>query len=387
MYKKPAVLGTDAIEPNVINRMSPQRRLEHIGNTGNLLFAESLYNVLRNAVRCSYHFMPHHIEGCDVIVIAGANWINSFSDFAELAKKVEATNLPVVISGIGAQVADVNKLPEIKPGTLRLLKIASERSKALSVRGNFSCEVLNKYGIKNAVSTGCPSLLLAGKNGPKLRIEDSLNINDTVLHSTRHAFLKVKDFQAFLYREAIRLDVDILLQSELADMFFLYDTQTDWGSDQKFQDAVKSAYGADIEKIKSYLHRHGKVFDTLESWMQYLASKSFCVGSRVHGTIASLLSGTPATLIAHDSRTEEMSQQMGLPYILEKDVGTSHHFSPIDYYDTRKFHKFIEHYPVYRNKFIEYFDSVGLPFDKDYAGVNFSRDGEVLLQPVKLPAA
>ncbi len=42
---------------------------------------------------------------------------------------------------------------------LRLMKIASEWSDYISVRGDYSAEVLAHYGIDNVTITGCPSLL------------------------------------------------------------------------------------------------------------------------------------------------------------------------------------------------------------------------------------
>lgn len=42
---------------------------------------------------------------------------------------------------------------------LRLMKIASEWSDSISVRGDYSAEVLAHYGIDNVTITGCPPLL------------------------------------------------------------------------------------------------------------------------------------------------------------------------------------------------------------------------------------
>lgn len=370
MYKRPAVLGIDANSPKVAPKMQTERMLQDLGNnTGNMLFSEGLFTVLKDAKRCSYHFTPQDIAGCDVIVIAAANWISPYSDFGDLAKRIEASKLPVVISGIGAQIYNGNNTPELKPGTMRLIQLASETSKAISVRGEFSCEVLNAYGIKNAVATGCPSLLLAGSKGPSLSIGVAPQPADVALHSTRHLYNKVGGFQAYLYREAMRLKTDLILQSELVDMFYVFGSAMDASKVALGDEALKSAYG-DVAAAKEYLKAHGKAFVTLDEWLQYLKTIKFCIGSRVHGTIATLLAGVPAVLIAHDTRTEELAKQMGLPCVPEAAVDASKPFDIASYYSHDQFNAFLTHYPKYRAKFVEFMASVGLPFDDAYEGLS-----------------
>ncbi|MGZ8915240.1 MAG: polysaccharide pyruvyl transferase family protein [Methylobacter sp.] len=371
MYHQPAVLGIDAISPKIAPRIQTERMLQDLGNnTGNILFSESLYTVLKNAKRCSYHFRPQDIAGCDVIVIAAANWISPYSDFGDLAKRIEATGLPVIICGIGAQIYNGNNTPELKPGLMRLLKLASECSKAISVRGAFSCEVLNTYGIKNGVATGCPSLLLAGSKGPSLSFSGGLAPANVAIHSTRHLYNKADGFQAYLYREALRLKTELILQSELVDMFFVFGSEIEEEKAAVCDEILTTAYGQDVAVVKEYLKKHGKPLVTLTEWLAYLKTIKFCIGSRVHGTIASLLAGVPSVLIAHDTRTEELAVQMGLPYTREKDVDAD---TPLDYstyYAHGKFNEFLSHYTTYRTIFADFFNAVGLPFDADYAGIS-----------------
>jgi len=371
MFRNPAVIGVNVKSPNVVAGGPPDRMLQDLGNNiGNILFTESLYSVLRNSRRSTYHFASIDFAGCDVVVVAAANWMNSHSDFGALAKRLEQARLPVVICGIGAQVSPGEKIPSLKDGTLRLIQLAAESSKAISVRGDFSCDVLDEYGIKNVISTGCPSLLLAGASGPKLREDSTFSTSDVTLHATRHLFNRSEDgFQNYLYRQALRLGSDIVLQSELADIYCALDVNLDESKRGVTEEIFASAYGEESVLIKSYLRTHGKVFVRLSDWVEYLITKKFCIGSRVHGTIASLIAGTPAVLMAHDKRTEEMAIRMGLPFVLEKDVDTSRPLDPKNYYDAEKFKAFVTHYDSYRRNFISFFDTVGLPFDFEFSGV------------------
>jgi hypothetical protein len=64
------------------------------------------------------------------------------------------------------------------------------------------------------------------------------------------------------------------------------------------------------------LHSQGRVaaFVDPRTWLAHLAGRDFVFGSRLHGAIAGLLAGTPAHLIAHDSRTLELAQYHEVPH-------------------------------------------------------------------------
>lgn len=291
-------------------------------NSGNMVFTEALCQVLNQPTTTSFSIPDSALEGRDAIVLAAANWINEFEDFSWLADRLEQTQLPVFLIGVGAQ-ADLDRvIPRVHPGTLRLLKIVSERSKVIAARGEFTCEVLAKYGIINAVPTGCPSMLLTGRDGPRFLHDASPD--QVVLHGTRHEFNKSSSFQNWIYREAMRNDWELLLQSENADIYYALGKVNNEKIMAQAEPAVKYAYGTeDAASIAGYLRRKGLFFSNFPSWAAHMRTRTFCAGTRIHGTIASILAGTPAVLIAHDLRTLEMAQTMGIPYIVSTELSES----------------------------------------------------------------
>lgn len=57
-----------------------------------------------------------------------------------------------------------------------------------------------------------------------------------------------------------------------------------------------------------------------KTWFDELAKRDFTFGSRIHGTIASIIAETPALLLAHDSRTTELADYHRLPYKQLKEI-------------------------------------------------------------------
>ena len=55
-------------------------------------------------------------------------------------------------------------------------------------------------------------------------------------------------------------------------------------------------------------------------WIDDLRDFDFSFGTRIHGTIAALLAGTPAVVLAHDSRTLELARYFDIPHRLMRDA-------------------------------------------------------------------
>ena len=68
--------------------------------------------------------------------------------------------------------------------------------------------------------------------------------------------------------------------------------------------------------LKHPLIRQNRVrfFLDPKTWFAHLANYDFSFGTRIHGNIAALLAGTPALLLAHDSRTLELADYHEIPY-------------------------------------------------------------------------
>ncbi|WP_369835131.1 polysaccharide pyruvyl transferase family protein [Donghicola sp. XS_ASV15] len=328
------------------------------------MFSDASYEIFDDAKRVWFgEVSDEHLEGRDCIVLAAANWLSQDSEWRPaLVDWLDRTNLPIIALGLGAQ-ADMNgRIPSLRPSTRKLVSILAERSPAIAARGTFSCEVLAHYGAKNAVPTGCPSLLLNRakrfnfdqRSGPSI-----LKSSDIAVHGTRHHYKNATEFHAKFYDVAMSREYDVVLQSELADMYFALGVKNRDFDDLKAKECLEKTYGSKYELIQRYLKDHGKVFFSVGEWLRFCSTKEFVFGTRIHGTIASLLAGTPGALIAHDSRTKELGEAMGIFFVEARDFDAEN--MPVDELYTRCLsHDFNQKHLEYLDRYSEFFQKASL---------------------------
>jgi hypothetical protein len=328
-------------------------------NTGNILFTEGLTAALAGAERRVLNFDTRDVPASATIVLAAANWLNPYSDFGWLVDSLETINNPVCCVGLGAQADDASVIPQLQPGTKRLVEFLAQRGGPISARGRYSANVLAHYGCTNVLVTGCPSMLLAGASGLQTRSPIELSRRVVVVSATRHQDWSTDQHNIALYRYALKHKLDLHLQSELIDMYYALNRTNNPSILTRIDPILTSVYDTPIGNIREFLRRHGKVFFELPTLRSYLATKHFYFGSRLHGCIASYLSGTPAVLLTHDSRTREIAESMTIPY---RELSTVDFEKPLwtQLYSPDEVARFEHSYDKYLSTFRRFFDAHSL---------------------------
>lgn len=330
-------------------------------NTGNLLFTNAVWNQLAgNIKRFNYLFDPEQVNSeVDALVIPAANWLNPHVDFGYIADAVERLDIPVVLIGLGAQDVSYSGNVSIPEGTERFVRAVSERSASISVRGVYTAEILNTFGINNVTVTGCPSLYHNFREFDS-EFDFTPDVSRSLVHSTRFSstylpFGKNESIHRALFRFAYKNKLDLLLQSEPEEMAVALGHPYEGFTTEALKDNLKVIYDADIwTTLGAYLREHGKLYFDVNKWSSEMASYSFALGTRLHGTIMALNSGLPAVLIHHDSRTQELCEFANIPSIPAGDIELSENaihdlMSSANfraYYDTRK-----KNYKIYKSFF------------------------------------
>ncbi|HEB7537249.1 TPA: polysaccharide pyruvyl transferase family protein [Campylobacter coli] len=143
-----------------INTLDARQKLHLSGNNfGNYLIGYAIDRQIKN---CDfYDFYDSSIameeinEKYDKVVMPLSNFINHAYNLQSWADFLDKLKIPIVFIGIGAQTLDEASDIKLQPGTLRYIKVISERCRTIGARGEFTASTLNKLGIYNVDVIGC----------------------------------------------------------------------------------------------------------------------------------------------------------------------------------------------------------------------------------------
>ena len=311
-------------------------------NSGNLIFADSVFRTLHSESTtvevAGYSAKPNTKEQAekinaeyDMFVLPFANAFRK--DFIPLldrfTKLINQVKIPVVVTGIGAQAAINSNLSELdfmKDSVTEFCKAVLQRSASIGVRGEFTERYLHSLGFANEEIDliGCPSMFYLGPNLPEIKKTNDLLDSDKV---SINISPNVEGQEEIFSYNATRYEhMDYVTQNNesLDQILWLGHSMKEHGdvfprqSDHKF-----------------FLEDRVKIFIDVRTWLRHLKSKQFVFGTRIHGNVAGLLAGTPSFVLAHDSRTLELSQYFKIPHtILSKinyDPSAKNFFEQADY--------------------------------------------------------
>ena len=340
-------------------------------NSGNFLFVSALRKLLgkpEEIITNNIAINSIDSEKHDYIAISASNWIRHDSDFGNLSELIESTDLPCLVVAIGAQADNGGKVTKLSKGTKRFLDVVSERSSYISVRGAYTQEVLDDFGIHNTWVTGCPSII--GHNEKYLDIpskikSENIDLKKIILQGTRHGTSDSifkndngKNINLELFRFAFSNNIPMLFQSEVPDICKITKTPFPEERRDEYIDFLNRVYKTNnFNLVKEYLGNHGLHYWEIEHWFNDLSQYQVLIGTRIHGVISALLSGIPALLLAHDSRTVELAKTMNIPFA---DI------SSIDEVSEKTIHELIEKIDLtplksriiqYRSNFKSFFES------------------------------
>lgn len=327
---------------------SPEEKFVFLGkNTGNLVFREAL-DRLFDPVDIPYAYKDF-VSQFDKIIITDLIWINenvTFDYLEKMVDKYDASFIPISI-GLQSKTHDINfKLAE---GTVRLFSKMQERA-ILGVRGEFTADVLEKYGIKNIQIIGCPSVYYW--NNPNLKITSKIP-NEILCCSN------FKSFSAVLNEK----DRDFLSYCAFKDMRFIEQTGqfTLWNANH---DNIYFSY------IDNWMKKKSITPYTKEEWEDAIKGANFSMGGRFHGNIIALWNNIKSLFIVSDSRTTELTKFFHLPTItfqeFDKNKPLEYYYNKADYTDFNK------HYPALFRKFCDFAKKNGLTFSEKATPLKFT---------------
>lgn len=340
-------------------------------NTGNLLIGNGLFRQLRcdKVEAYRYAMTPEYVEeNFDQVVIAAANFLFPGFDFTPVSSFLDKIKLPVFMVGLGAQLPSAqSELDNIPAGTWRLIKIASERSHSIGVRGYFTAEQLDKHGISNLQVTGCPSLYTSLVPSVRLRRTSDIGMT-TVLNGSRNVVghsLSKEDatrVERQLLRTGLARSLPYVFQNEQPEMQIVSgEDPTDHIPSLR---SLAKFFETDVDALVGYWQKHGKLFFSIQEWFEWIKAYDFSVGTRFHGNVAALLNGVPAVVLTHDSRTKELCEFAAIPHASVSDV------QELDLqrlYDEANFDLFESRYNSLYREYVRFLDNNSIPHQLEWS--------------------
>lgn len=294
-------------------------------NVGNLLFSHSIFRLLGTPeatleVDRFNRTDPGWVnENFDVVVLPLANAFrkNYVEELDMMSAIIEALRIPVVVAGVNAQLG----LKAIEPkggigvSVTRFVRAILRNSPNIGVRGERTVAYLRRLGFADdeLVVVGCPSMYTYGPDLPEPRLPEalttdsrlSLNLSPYVPGIGDLALAQATKYPNLVYTAQDLPTLGLLLTGR-------YETHL----------PVRAGFPASLDHP---LVSSGRTVMPVNvpSWLEHLSGFEFSYGTRIHGNIAALLAGTPAYVLAHDSRTAELAEYHSIPHrTIGKDAGS-----------------------------------------------------------------
>jgi hypothetical protein len=301
-----------------------------------------------------------------VIPLANAFRLQFRGPLARTTELVRRLRIPVVVLGVGAQGTVDHGWDGLKPIDAAVKDFVSavlDRSPTIGVRGEATREYLNGLGFRDVDVIGCPSMFMWG---------DTIDLKPKVAALDAHSnvAITISPYRTAMGNVAMaahaRYPRLAYFAQDLPTLRLLFDgTPLRGGTPESL---------LPIHPGHPFFREHRTRFYVDPwPWIEELRGFDFSFGTRIHGTIAALLAGTPAVVLAHDSRTLELARYFDIPHRLLRDVPTD--LDPADLHAEADFSALHAGHAQRFETIIEYLARNGLDhvFGHDGAAADFER--------------
>ncbi|WP_138756796.1 polysaccharide pyruvyl transferase family protein [Modestobacter altitudinis] len=380
--------------------LNPEKATRSMGgNSGNLLYAHSVHRALSTsdaeikAGGFTAHTLDDPTEWINkinrkfdrfVVPMSNAFRFGFSQQLVKLTEIVRRLDMPVTVIGVGAQApAD-----EPSEGGFAMGKTGSswapspeeaerhnknvfdfatavlEKSTSLGVRGAFTKRYLESLGVPGdrVDVIGCPSLYTWG---PGLRVDKkfrpitrrsriSVNVDHRVAGMGAVVERNAELYPRLTSPVQDSLSARTIIRGENQHPEGKFDPRTPIHTEHPLYTSKRMVY---------YPNPWG--------WIESFKEQRFAFGSRLHGNIAALLAGTPAHLLAHDSRTVELAEYHRIPHTRISELETPP--TAAELYWKSSFREFNELMPVRFQVYLDFLHRNALTtvFDEGQSAADF----------------
>jgi hypothetical protein len=286
-------------------------------NSGNLIFFAAAHKILatrgttvtadrlliepRDADRINERYDAY------VIPLANAFRLRYRPVLDRMTQLIRRLRIPVVIMGVGAQSNlsyQTGRLGPIEASVRAFVSAVLDHGPSIGVRGEFTYDYLRGLGFNDVEVIGCPSMFF---HGDRMTIEK------------RPAALTPGSALAMSITPYVRRMGDLVISHQAGYPNLRYIAQ-DIGTLELLLWGESASAARQVDKLPIHTSHPLFVENRIRfyvdpwPWIEDLRAVDFAFGSRIHGNVAALLAGTPAYVLAHDSRTLELARYFEIPH-------------------------------------------------------------------------
>lgn len=295
--------------------------MHHTGhNVGNMAF----WYATRMLLDAECHLVGRTTRARDVpsdvraFVIPAANFLNAGADLSQLVDLVRDLDRPCLVLGLGAQAEAQDTPPELTPSARDFLMEVSRRTPSIGIRGEFTRKLCGTQGVENTTVLGCPSILInpARDLGQRLRTRIDALAEDGPY--AVHAAC-IKSVVQSVERELVRLaqlhqGSCYVVQRPVELIKATYGEALTTEEQAGLRKAAQFlGFGGRTERLTAFLRQTLLVPDSIDGWIHGLRRFAAGVNTRIHGTLMCTAAGIPGLCVWHDTRTQELTQELCLP--------------------------------------------------------------------------
>jgi hypothetical protein len=366
--------------------VSPPETLERglmRGNSGNLLFSHAAFRTLSTPgteITVSdftdlYDRAGWIDEHFDRVVLPFANAFRPEfrSRLERLTDLVERLTIPVSVLGVGAQSTSdlsLEPLAGVAPTVTRFMRAVLAKSPSVGVRGEFSATFLRSLGFADVEVIGCPSMFL---RGAELSVREPGELGASSRIGLTASRVDPPEIGELLTRARAEHPEVVYLAQGTVDLDLML-----WGEPRG---AAEGDTGVP-KHLGHQLFREDKVrlFVDASTWLEHMSGLDFCFGTRIHGSVAAILGGTPGHVVAHDSRTLELSRYFEIPHTHLHDLTSTttprslaegSDYGPLVANHAERFARFASYLDRHQLAHVHHDPEAGAAFDKRLAEVTF----------------
>lgn len=301
------------------------------GNAGNMVFAFSVMrtllteDVIIETKKTDREFSDEEAEqinseyDCFVLPLANAFRTTFKKELVFLIRLLKRLTIPCIVIGVGVQAEigeDINKEFNFDELSLQFIKEVLKKSAIIGVRGEVTAAYMKKFGFveeKDFTVIGCPSMYL---HGDELLLKDPVDLTPNSPVAVNRKIKVSGKLHRFLTDASAQFEDYMFVPQGIDDLLLLY---AGVPIDRKKFPKIHETYPWKHDSaVCSSGHEIG--FANVPSWMEFLRGRDFSFGTRIHGNIVAVISGTPAFIFAPDARITELARYHRIAHMPAKEI-------------------------------------------------------------------